>query len=81
MGPIWMNWEKGANKTKVIQREKEKWKQRENENKSPLKIKVYRKPQSFGKAFRKSFTPLPHSPRKRKAVVVDLAKSFRLKPE
>ena len=54
---------------------------RENEKKSPLKIKVYRTPHSSGEALGKSFTSLPHSPGKRKAVVGGLGKAVGLKLE
>ena len=62
-------WDKGYAK-----KNKEK-----TENESPLKIKVHKAPHSFSKAFRKFFNLLPHSPKKRKAVVGWLARAVRLK--
>lgn len=61
-----------------MQREKEK-RANKSEKEFLLKIKVFKTPQSFDKAFIKSFTSLWLSQRKQKAVAGGVAKTIGLK--
>lgn len=67
-----MNWEKRAKKKRKGNKPKTK--------RNLLKLKyIYKTLGSFGKASRKSFMSLPHSPQKWKAVVGDLAEAVGIK--
>jgi hypothetical protein len=48
----------------------------ETNNKSPSNYQPFKRPQSLGKAIKRSIRSLPQSPRKREAVVSGLAKRF-----
>ena len=61
--------------------------QKKNEEKAKnnvvlsLKVKIYKTPQAYGKALKKSLTALPNSPRKKSEIVRGLAKSVGLQLE
>ena len=48
---------------------------------SPLKVKIYKTPQAYGKALQKILTALPNSPRKKSETVRGFAKSVGLQLE
>ena len=65
----------------VLYRQKKKQKKANNKVVSPLKVKIYKTPQPYGKALKKSLTALPNSPRKKSEIVRGLAKSVGLQLE
>ena len=59
-------------------RQKKKEEKAKNNVVSPLKVKIYKTPQVYGKALKKSLNALLNSPRKKSEIVRGLAKSVGL---